>query len=299
MRDGCSQMKGIALLRHSLLLLGSAICVACSGTPVSGDTYEVNVEVSEVTDPDIDVSPDRQWVAFSLLGHIFRLPIEGGHAEQLTFGAYYDSEPVFSPDGSQLVFVSDRDGGADLYLLDLKRGEVRPITSGAHADRPVWAPDGRSIVYLETLLQAEQGTWEWAGYAPAPAIVRRVELGGTDPEVVIPQPQRYRSLGFGSDGNLIAVRVERGATAGDWSSRVEAVDGVGEVTELAVIRGLIDRLHVSPSGQYIYACLVNGQHGRKNRFHEGLRRHDRSHRCIDVAGALRWIAESGVLIRIF
>ena len=76
--------------------------------PESG-WHTVEFETTEVTDPDLTVSPDGETLVFTMLGHLFRLPADGGQAEQLTFGPYWDSEPAFSPDGRSLAFVSDRD----------------------------------------------------------------------------------------------------------------------------------------------------------------------------------------------
>ena len=70
----------------------------------------IEFETTEVTRADVTVSPDGEWLIFTILGHLFRLPVKGGTAEQLTFGPYYDSDPVFSPDGRRVAFGSDRDG---------------------------------------------------------------------------------------------------------------------------------------------------------------------------------------------
>ena len=40
----------------------------------------VKFETTEVTSPDVAVSPDGQWLIFTLLGHRFRLPVAGGSA---------------------------------------------------------------------------------------------------------------------------------------------------------------------------------------------------------------------------
>jgi hypothetical protein len=66
-----------------------------------------------------------------------------------------EDAPAFSPDGKQLVFISDRappDGGAavkQVYLLDLGSRQVTRLTSGAApADTPTWTPDGKHVLYF-------------------------------------------------------------------------------------------------------------------------------------------------------
>ncbi len=89
----------------------------------------IEFETTEVTAADVALSPDGQWLIFTILGHLFRLPVEGGTAEQLTFGPYYDSDPVFSPDGVRVAFISDRDGGeGNVFLLELATGQITQVT---------------------------------------------------------------------------------------------------------------------------------------------------------------------------
>ena len=65
-----------------------------------------------------------------MLGHLFRVPAAGGTAEQLTFGPTYDEEPVYSPDGATLAFVSDRDSDeSNIFILSLRSGTA----DAAHA----------------------------------------------------------------------------------------------------------------------------------------------------------------------
>ena len=45
----------------------------------------IEIETTEVTAPDVAITPDGESLIFTLLGHLFRLPVEGGDAEQLTF----------------------------------------------------------------------------------------------------------------------------------------------------------------------------------------------------------------------
>ncbi|MCB9741107.1 MAG: PD40 domain-containing protein [Alphaproteobacteria bacterium] len=96
----------------------------------------------------VDVHPEGQELVFDLLGDLWTLPIGGGEATQLTSGPAWDQDPRFSPDGSKLLFVSDRGGNQELRLLDLASGEASGLTEGA-PERFVegaWSPDGRWIL---------------------------------------------------------------------------------------------------------------------------------------------------------
>ncbi len=56
-------------------------------------------DTNEVTQPGITATPGGRSVIFNLQGHLIELPVSGGEAKQLTFGALYDSDPVVTPDG--------------------------------------------------------------------------------------------------------------------------------------------------------------------------------------------------------
>ena len=78
----------------------------------------------------LDVSPDGQRIAFDLLGDLYTLPIGGGTATRLTGGLAHDMQPRWSPDGKQIVFVSDRSGDENVWLVSASGGEPRPLTTG-------------------------------------------------------------------------------------------------------------------------------------------------------------------------
>ena len=64
-------------------------------------------------------------------------------------GADYD--PAWSPNGSQILFSSDREEGVfDLYLMDANGGNVRKVfASSAYRRNPSWSPNGKQIVYAQ------------------------------------------------------------------------------------------------------------------------------------------------------
>ena len=69
-------------------------------------------------------------------------------ARRLTNSGAIDVSPCYSPDGSQIVFNSDRGGDQQLYVMDAGGGGVRRISfgSGRYAT-PVWSPRGDLIAY--------------------------------------------------------------------------------------------------------------------------------------------------------
>jgi TolB protein len=60
-----------------------------------------------------------------------------------------DGAPVWSPDGTRLAFVSDRDGPIDILILDLTTWTLTNLSRERRVNTvPTWSPDGRQIAYL-------------------------------------------------------------------------------------------------------------------------------------------------------
>lgn len=103
---------------------------------------------SEGTWISLDVSPDGQTIVFDMLGDLYAMPISGGTAVRLTEGMGHDMQPRFSPDGERIVFVSDRSGDNNVWLMPAAGGEPTQLSKGVGSRflSPDWAPDGDYIV---------------------------------------------------------------------------------------------------------------------------------------------------------
>jgi tol-pal system beta propeller repeat protein TolB len=57
--------------------------------------------------------------------------------------------PTWSPQGDKIAFQSNRDGNFEIYIVEVKTGEVTRLTNNQATDSmPNWSPDGEKIVFV-------------------------------------------------------------------------------------------------------------------------------------------------------
>ncbi len=106
-----------------------------------------------------EISPDGKHVVYALqrvdqktekkFSNLWIVSTEGGKPRQFTYGDQVDSKPQWSPDGSQIAFISNRkdEKNPQMYLIPFSGGEARPLTDlkgiiGSFE----WSPDGQKFV---------------------------------------------------------------------------------------------------------------------------------------------------------
>lgn len=98
---------------------------------------------------DPALSPDGSTVAFAWRGDLWTAPSSGGTARPLTQNSGSDRRPRYSPDGSQIAFVSDRGAGLQVYVMPSAGGAPRQVTF--HSSGSVlqeWYADGQGLLTL-------------------------------------------------------------------------------------------------------------------------------------------------------
>lgn len=94
------------------------------------------------------ISPNGQWIAFEYKGDIFKVPVNGGTAIPLTMTPDYESYPVWSHDGKDIAFASDRHGNFDIYVMPSDGGAAVRLTYNSATDIPYdFSPNDKDVIF--------------------------------------------------------------------------------------------------------------------------------------------------------
>jgi tricorn protease len=94
------------------------------------------------------ISPDGKTVVFTYKGDLYKVASTGGTAVALTSHEAHDFMPVWSHDGKQIAFASDRYGNFDIYTIPAEGGEVKRLTYYSTAEYPyAFSNDDKQVLF--------------------------------------------------------------------------------------------------------------------------------------------------------
>jgi len=87
-------------------------------------------------------------IVFVFAGDLWSVPRVGGEAERLTSSPGSETNPLFSPDGSEIAFTGEYDGNMDVFVIPAAGGVPRRLTWHPASDIALgWAPDGKRVLF--------------------------------------------------------------------------------------------------------------------------------------------------------
>ena len=118
--------------KERLILLGLGLMAASSASAVTPLWLR-----------DVVISPDGSRIAFCYKGDVWTVPTAGGTANRLTTLSSYEANPVWSPDGKQIAFSSDRHGTFAIFVAPADGGSAKRLTFNSQSEIPeAFSPDG-------------------------------------------------------------------------------------------------------------------------------------------------------------
>ena len=138
---------------------------------------------------DARISPDGSEIVFCYKGDIYKVSAQGGTAVQLTTQASYEANPVWSPDGEQIAFASDRNGNFDLFIMSADGGAARRLTYHSASEIPsTFTPDGKYVLFSASIQDPAT-----SALFPTSAITElyRVPVEGGNTEQVLGTPAEW------------------------------------------------------------------------------------------------------------
>ena len=101
---------------------------------------------------DVQISPDGTEIVFCYKGDLYTVPAKGGTATQLTTQDSYECTPIWSPDGKQIAFASDRNGNFDIFIMSANGGTAQRLTTHSATELPsTFTPDGKYILFSASI----------------------------------------------------------------------------------------------------------------------------------------------------
>lgn len=148
----------------------------------------------------------RESIAFEYGGDLWVVGRTGGAARRLTATPEVETEPVFSPDGTQIAYTRTTAGNTDVYVVAAAGGEPKRLTFHPGNDRVRgWTPDGKRVVFASERASAPQVSYLRLWSVP-------VDGGFEEP---LPMPRAFAGV-YAPDGRRFAYEEISTAFTPDW-----------------------------------------------------------------------------------
>lgn len=211
--------------------------------PVSGDEEPQMISTSGRDITNLAASPDGKTLAFvenNKNTDIWRVSANQKTPEKFAASIYSEHDPNFSPDGSRVVFASNRTGKYEIWMADADGKNLRPLTDlSAYANVPRFSPDGANVAYSGTTDDNPD------------IFIVSTELG-TDRRLT-ENPARESSPSWSADGKFVYFTTDRTGENQIWKMPV----GGAESEAVQITKGGAFLALPAPDGKTVFYTKAN------------------------------------------
>ncbi|HNF27467.1 MAG TPA: hypothetical protein PKV80_23555, partial [Leptospiraceae bacterium] len=147
------------------ILIGASIIISTSFCTNSDSGKKKNQNITKLLILNSVLTGSKPAIVFSATdgvgkSGIYTMGSDGSSLKRITNSTYGDSFPVWSPDGSKIVFVRlSSDSTSNIYLMNADGSGVVQVTKGTGYDSsPVWSPDGTKIAFQRKTSSSSSGS---------------------------------------------------------------------------------------------------------------------------------------------
>lgn len=171
-----------------------------------GMAWHTHAQVNPLWTNTPAISPDGSTIVFSYKGDLYKVPAQGGNATLLTMHQGHDMQPVWSKDGKNIAFMSNRYGNFDIFLISAQGGAAKRLTYHSAGDTPSsFTPDGKAVLFSSSRLDNAQNAMFPSG---AMSELYKVSITGGKPTQVLTTPALYAN--YDKAGKVMVFQDQKG-----------------------------------------------------------------------------------------